>query len=225
MKRNVGLCIFIAAFSFAPAAFGQSTNLNFTAPKVVYASDISYPEDSGAAGMVTLCVSLDSAAHITGIQVVRDVPQLTGAALTAVSGWTFAPALVNGAAAPSTIAVDILFAPEFINPNVPLPVPTAQCETREAMPVSAPQILSASYAQYPSNTVDAGTVVFDVRVSPEGRVYGVNVIQSVVPLTIPSSDDVMAWNFQPGTVGETPSRSTAVVVFVFPRVSPSIKSQ
>ena len=48
------------------------------------ASDIPYPFDNIASGLVSLAVIVDPGGHVQSVQVVRDIPGLTAAATSAV---------------------------------------------------------------------------------------------------------------------------------------------
>src|SRR6266478_14597 len=64
----------------------------FKAPEVISATDIPYPIQSIADGVVVLDVSLDDKGAITGSTVMRDIPSLTSAATSSIRSWKFTPA-------------------------------------------------------------------------------------------------------------------------------------
>lgn len=60
-------------------------------------------------GVVELSIVIDAAGNVTRAQVVKSIPQLDRAAIDAVKQWKYAPTLVNGAAVPVTMVVQVTF--------------------------------------------------------------------------------------------------------------------
>ena len=71
-----------------------------------------YPPDALAArvaGVVVVEVSLDTEGHVRDAAVLRSIPMLDEAALTAVRQWEFTPAVSNGVAVPVKMTVTVNF--------------------------------------------------------------------------------------------------------------------
>jgi TonB family protein len=60
-------------------------------------------------GVVELAIVIDATGNVTKAQVVKSIPQLDKAAIDAVKQWKYAPTLVNGAAVPVTMVVQVSF--------------------------------------------------------------------------------------------------------------------
>jgi TonB family protein len=60
-------------------------------------------------GVVELSIVIDASGNVERAQVVRSIPQLDGAAVQAVKKWKYSPTVVNGAAVPVTMIVQVTF--------------------------------------------------------------------------------------------------------------------
>ncbi len=195
----------------------------FVAPKLVSASDISYPTNSNSPGIVTLQVNLDGNANIENVQVVRDVPPLTNAAQTAVQGWTFTTVMQGGIGVASSIRVTVVFNP-FNPAGVALPSPgLGAAGTGGSAPYIPAQVTATTYATYPPNSVAFGTVVLDLKIGSGGDVKKVRVVRGVAALTGTAITAVNTWGFSPATRNGKAVESHIAVAFVFP--SPALGTQ
>lgn len=159
--------------AMSPAAEAQN-GAKFVAPKLVSAGEIPYPMSSNSPGIVTLQVNLDGSANVQNVRVVRDVPPLTGAAQTAVQGWSFTAATQNGNGVASSIRVTVVFNP-FNPAGVGLPSPgLGPSGNGGSAPYIPAQVMSATYATYPPNSVASGTVALDVKIGIGGGVKRVS---------------------------------------------------
>jgi len=71
-----------------------------------------YPPDAMSAriqGVVVIEVALDTEGHIHDARVLRSIPELDEAALTAVRQWEFTPSIVNGQPVPIVMTVTVNF--------------------------------------------------------------------------------------------------------------------
>jgi TonB family protein len=71
-----------------------------------------YPPDAMAAkiqGVVVIEVALDTEGHVHDARVLRSIPELDEAALTAVRQWEFTPSIVNGKPVPVVMTVTVNF--------------------------------------------------------------------------------------------------------------------
>jgi TonB family protein len=228
--KNVLLAMLVLTIS-SPMAGAQS---NSNAPNssangayrpagITAVSDIPYPVNASATGLVTLQVSVDATGNVQEVQVVRDVPPLTDAAVTAVKKWQFTAAQLNGNPVAGRLRVNAVFNP--FNPGG-VAIPSKALEVIEATggggagefrPAKA---TAATYATYPVNTVVSGTVVLDVTVGKDGKVASQKVIHGVAPLATASIEAVKSWQFQAAKYKGTAVASHVAVAFVFP--SPAI---
>ena len=221
MKRILRIAVGLSLFSlfvlpFAAPPVAQRPQ-HFIPPDVIYASDIPYSAATGAAGVVTLAVNLDDGGKIINAQVLRDIPALTSPALVAVRGWTYVPGSLNGKHVPSTLLVNVVFDPAYLQlKKVPLaPVEPFLSPDSKATPYAPPQLLAATYSPYPSDAWVGGAVVLGVSVDSGGTLTKVTVIRAVPMLTSAASAALKTWKFTAGVYGTTPVASKVVVAMVF----------
>ena len=60
-------------------------------------------------GVVEVQIVIDASGNVRSAQVVKSIPQLDRAAITAVKQWKYAPTIVNGTAVPVTMVVQVTF--------------------------------------------------------------------------------------------------------------------
>jgi TonB family protein len=60
-------------------------------------------------GIVEVSIVIDTKGNVERAQIVKSIPQLDKAALDAVRQWKYAPTVVNGAAVPVTMVVQVAF--------------------------------------------------------------------------------------------------------------------
>jgi hypothetical protein len=190
---------------------------HFTPPDILTASDIPFPATTVAAGVVTLAVNLDSSGQIMNIQTLRDIPTLTTQATITLQNWTYAPANLNGKPVPSTLIVNIVFDPAFLDSNnIPLGPPESfQPPNPKAMPYTPPQLFTATFSPYPTNGLGSGAVVLDVTVNGQGKIANVATIRGVPTLTATAAAALQNWSFSAAIYGNTPVPSKVVVAMVF----------
>jgi TonB family protein len=199
----------------AVGTLGQTAGGKYHAGGIGQAGVIAYPMNSQAPGFVTLDVSLDAGGSVQNVTVVRDVPPLTSAAQSAVKGWQFTPAMVDGQGVPGVVRVNVAFNP--YNPSgVGLPGEALQPASGTASGNFQPAGLQqANYATYPPNTVSAGTVVLQVHVGSSGEVHGVIVVRGKSALSGAATAAAKTWVFTPAMYQGKPVGSDVVVAFVF----------
>jgi outer membrane biosynthesis protein TonB len=214
------LAVATAAHPLKQAPHPPKQKLKLEPPKLTTASPIPYPPDSVAAGMVTLCVSLDAGGKISDLQPLRDIPALTSPALNAVKNWTFTPAKLNAQALGSTISVNVVFVPSNLDAGGLSLVPRSNnCQCEEPEPFVAPEVLAASYPEYPANSVAEGTVVLNLTVDKKGHLDHVVAIQPEPSLTEACIAAVNKWSFQLAALKGFPVGSNMIVAFVFRRIT------
>ncbi|MGD0426298.1 MAG: energy transducer TonB [Candidatus Acidiferrales bacterium] len=209
---QVLLCVLMGA-AWVDAQPAQA----FIPPDVLYASDIPYSVATAAAGVVTLAVNLDDGGNIINVQVLRDIPTLTSGALVAVRGWTYAPASLNGKHVPSTLLVNVVFDPAYLQlKKVPLaPAEPFQPLDPKATPYAPPQLLAATYPLYPSDASVGSAVVLAANLDSGGALTKVTVIRAVPTLTTAASGSLKSWKFAAAVYANTPVATKVVVAMVF----------
>jgi TonB family protein len=215
---QIGIFTVIALLARASTG-GQVSTPKYQPPDVLTATDISYPLNTTTTGMVSLSLSLDGGGSLQYMQVVEDTPPLTAAAQASVRSWTFRGARVNGAGIASNFPVSVVFNP--YNPggtNLGTgKLTTPISPTGNGVDYVAPQILSASYALYPLDSVLTGTVVLSVSVAPDGHVGKVKIVRGMQPLTAAAISSVKQWGFQPAIRGRHAVEGRICIAFVFQR--------
>jgi Gram-negative bacterial TonB protein C-terminal len=197
----------------APAKHPQ----HFTPPDILTVSDIPYPATTVAAGVVTLAVNLDTTGQIMNIQTLRDIPTVTTQATIALQNWTYAPASLNGKPVSSTLIVNIVFDPAFLDSNnIPLGPPESfQPPNPKATPYTPPQLFAATFLPYPTNGQTSGAVVLDVAINSQGKIAHVATVRDVPTLTVAAAAALQNWSFSAAIYGNTPVASKVVVAMVF----------
>ncbi|MGC2418053.1 MAG: energy transducer TonB [Candidatus Acidiferrales bacterium] len=212
--RALAVTLLIAT---APCAFGRSKRPKFTPPSLATAASITYPIDSAAAGVVVVAVNLDDAGKIKNTDVLRDIPSLTSPVLLSIQKWTFRPATLDGAGVDSTITVSVVFNPSDFrlagteNPALGKEVMVLPQDANGFLP---PKTTTASWANYPLNSVAQGAVVLEAHVSRSGQVT------HVIPVWAPflaktSIEAVEKWTFQPATFDGRSINANAVIGYVY----------
>ncbi len=197
----------------APAKHAQ----HFTPPDVLTVSDIPFPATTIAAGVVTLAINLDDTGQITNVQTLRDIPTVTGQAMLALHNWTYAPASLNGKHVPSTLIVNIVFDPAFLDSNsIPLAPPeSVQPPDPKATPYTPPQLFTATFPPYPANGNGAGAVVLDASINNKGSITQVTTVRDIPALTAVAVAALQNWSFGAALYANTPIASKVVVAMVF----------
>jgi TonB family protein len=221
LRRNFAAFIagsaLLAGIVLAPGRPAFAAASPYRPPDIASASNIPYPPNTLAAGIVSFVLHLDDSGRMTDAQVTRDFPPLTKAAQAAIQGWSYTPARLRGKAVPSSIQVSVVFNvfdPNGVKMNSLKLTPPAPLLSDE-LQFTPPQIASASFANYPPKTVSSGTVVLDVSVNEAGEAKKIRVVQGAPPLTSAAELAVKSWAFSPATFQGRAIPSHAVVAFVF----------
>jgi TonB family protein len=212
--------ILLLSLIAAPAGPKTHKSSQFSPPGITSAGNIAYPVNTLASGAVSLLLSLDGSANIQNVQVLRDSPPLTSSVQDAVQLWTFTPASLKGNPVASEISVTAIF--NIFNPaggaaSQNLALAPAQPVYPDASQFMPPQITSATFANYPVNSVAQGTVVLDVTVGAAGQPKQIRVIYDVPTLTQQAVSAVKTWGFNAATIKGQPVLAHVIIAFVFQR--------
>ena len=198
----------------APQA-GLAARERFVPPVVTAASEIPYPVEVLASGLVTLSLNLSVTGQPPTVQVLRDIPGLTSLTSSTVTGWTFSPGKLDGKPAPSTINIEVVFNPgDTLKQNLTVP-PVAPTPPPLPAGYLPPEVAVGSFASYPVNSVAQGTVVLDVTVDKYGNIKRTDVIRDVPSLTPEAITAVKRWTISPATFNGKAITSKLIVAFVF----------
>jgi len=167
---------------------------------------------------VTLVLSLADTGRVQNVQMAHDTPPLTSAAQSSLQTWTFKAALANGKPVGLQLPVNVVFNP--YNPGgteiTGLAITPAPSTAGSSSFVPA-QIIAASYALYPSDSLAIGTVVLSLTISKTGQVQKVRVARDVAALSPAALAAVKSWKYAPATLNGQPISSRLIVAFVFQR--------
>jgi TonB family protein len=133
------LALLLAAIVVAQPAAAQTASpqqpvrVGGNIPPPVKTKDVKpvYPPEAQAgriSGVVVLEVTIGSDGRVQDARVVRSIPLLDAAALSAVRQWEFTPTIVGGTASPVVMVVTVAFnldASAPIRPPLPAPRPSA----------------------------------------------------------------------------------------------------
>jgi TonB family protein len=216
MRQNFARVLAVVLLFYAAATQTKiSATPHFSPPDITSATDIAYPIDNIASGLVSLQVSLTAAGQVGNVQVVRDIPGLTARAVGSVSSWTFTAAKLDGQAVASTINVQVVFnpgAPQTHNLQLTAGAPVPPPNPPGYLPPALSQI---SYATYPPNSIAQGAVVLDLHIDKSGQIKKVTAIRAVASLTQAAIAAAKSWSVNPATLNNKPEAANLAVAFVF----------
>jgi len=201
----------------ATGLWAQEAGENYRPAGVSAAGDVAFPPDSAVTGVVTLGVAVDATGAVQDVKVIRDLPPLTAAAQQGLKSWKFAPAVKNGKFEPGSVRVHIVF-----NPFNPGDTDAAAGQEPSASDGGASdddfqpaQLQTATFAQYPENSVASGMVLVQLNVDADGVVQGARVMKGAGPLAGAVTRTVKSWTFSGATYKGNAVRSVVPVAFVF----------
>ncbi|MFZ0521903.1 MAG: energy transducer TonB [Candidatus Acidiferrales bacterium] len=216
MRKNfVRMLAAVLLFYAATTQTKILATTHFVAPEITSATDIAYPINNIASGLVSLGVNLTAAGQVENIKVVRDIPGLTARAISAVTSWTFTAAKLDGQAVESTINVHVVFNPGapqkqnlHLTPAGPMPEP----EPPGYLP---PTLSRFSYAAYPPAGIVEGAVVLDLHIDKSGQIKKITPIRTIPSLTEAAVAAAKTWSIDPAKLNDKPEAANVVVAFVF----------
>jgi outer membrane biosynthesis protein TonB len=214
--RKLPLFPALLAVLLVSCAVASSAQTTFRPAEVTSASEILYPIQSIADGIVVIDVSLDTKGVIDGLNVVRGIPSLTSAA-TSIPAWKFSPASFQGYPVPSVLRIAVVFRPRSYLAAGPAftPVVSEGSPNDGRHSSGLPGITAAVYPRYPVNAVMPGTVVIQVTVGKSGAREHTKLVRDVPPFSQFGLNALNRWRFQAPTVDGKPLRSNLTIAFVF----------
>ncbi len=168
-------------------------------------------------GTVVLDVEIDGTGKVEEVRSREDVQSLTSLATVSVKTWKFKPATSEGKPVPSRMAVAFTFNPPLNNPkgSALLPGTEPPIHREEDSQFQPPEVIAASYAQYPINGVAWGAVVLQASINESGKSEEAQVIRGITGLTDEALRALKNWEFKPATLQGEALRAKVAVVFVF----------
>ena len=176
-----------------------------TAPVPLNSVAPIYPElarKAGVAGMVGLEVAVGTDGTVTSARIIKSIPLLDMAAITAVRQWTYTPAMLNGVAVPATVQVEMWIpAPVRVGGMVRAPVKTVHVEA-----VYPPE-MRASGAE--------GVVILELTIDTTGKVANARILKSAQGFDEAAIAAVNQWVFEPTLMNGAPIAILYNVVVTF----------
>ena len=169
----------------------------------------SYPGGIHDAGVVVVAIETDRAGKRTSTELVYGEAPFSGAALDALTHWSFSP---SPTAEMSRTSVTFVFRPRNME-RVPLKARISGRQT--AKPNIPPFPLEIFDTGYPQTCDDEGAVVLDLSVSEKGEVDQLAPVLGMPSLTGAVEMEVKSWKFLPARVNGNPVRGRAIVVISF----------
>jgi protein TonB len=93
----------------------------------------------------------------------------------------------------------------------------AQQKEQKAPRYEPAEVLAATEAPYPPNSVAAGTVILEATVSASGTIEEIRKVRDVPSLSDVAERSLKQWKFRPATLDGRPVRSKVTVAFTFTR--------
>lgn len=189
----------------------------FEAAEALSVTDVTIPFSSIASGTLVLDAVVSDTGKVRTVEVRRGIVSLTEAAVSAVQGWTFAPATFAGKAVASRVPVAVTVRPA-LDVVQPMPLPALKPQTEAAIQAQfqPAEVLHAAFPSYSGeNAVYPVTVVLEVALSARGKVKEVKVLRDVPGATDDAEAVVGDWRFMPATWNGHPVPSNIVLAFVF----------
>jgi TonB family protein len=209
----------LAGQPLAPCARKATQKSDFQPAKAVSISDVAIPLLSVAIGTVVLDVGITKEGEVDDVQVRRDIPSETEAAVRSVRAWKFEPAKCNGRAVPSRVTVAVTFLPRPPIAEDRSSLPPLIHQDHQARPGSSsnpPEVIHAAFPRLPPfHYTLAGTVVLEASIDQAGSVQRTKVLRDVPPFTPTSIQALDDWRFRPASMDGKPVRSKVVLVFCF----------
>lgn len=216
MPQNFTRVLAVVLLFYAAATQTKiSATSHFVPPNITSATDIAYPINNIASGLVSLQVGLTAAGQVENVLAVRDIPGLTTRAISAVTSWNFTAAKLDGQAIESTINVHVVF-----NPGSPQ-IQNLQLTPGAAVPQPnppgylPPTLSQISYATYPPASIAQGAVVLDLRIDKSGQIKKITTIRGIPSLTEAAIAAAKTWSVNPAKLNDNAEPAHVALAFVF----------
>ena len=153
------------------------------APRRTKTISPSYPQEAlaqGVRGIVILEILIDPQGKVKSAEVIRSIPLLDEAALSAVRNWEYEVTKIDGRPVSVKLTVPITFA---------LKVP----EVTRAPGI--PELRQGASVQYPPGQTSGSSVSADVTLAPDGQVAEAQVLEGSDPWTAALLSALRTWRF------------------------------
>jgi len=145
-----------------------------------------YPPEAlaqGIRGIVILELVIDTEGRVTETSIIRSIPGLNEAAVTAARQWQYEPVKVDGKPVSVRLTVPITFALKLPDVERQKGIP----ELRQGVTPPWPQGVQG----------EAGTAVAEVTLEPDGRIGLARIVEGAEPWSTSLLQALRTWRFQP----------------------------
>ena len=213
MRKKHHIEILTAIFLFGAASWAMA-RAKYIAAEVTAADNFMPPWNSTASGIVVLDVSMDATGALVGVDVLRELPPLSNSAKSAVQSWQFKPASAGSGPQPSDLLAIFVMPPAVSFTTYPS-FPSLPPKAGSISGYVLSGIVSASYAQYPVNSVVSGSVVIQVTVGANGKATAWQTVRALDPCTCFALEAAKKWRFRAATLDGQPVASKIAIDFIF----------
>lgn len=154
-------------------------------PKKTKLFQPTYPPEAlaqGIRGIVILDLVVDAQGKVESTSVVRSVPGLDEAAISAAQHWEYEPTRVNGKAVRVRVTVPVVF-------SLALPALSRQD--------GVPELRQGAAPAWPAGAEGGGLAIAEVTLEPDGRIGGARVLDGGAPWSSALLAALKTWRFAP----------------------------
>jgi TonB family protein len=168
------------------------------------------PAATPSAGVVVLVAQPGASGDIQSLSVLAGPQPFLEASVAAVKKWKWTPATGERN---SPVSVTLFYRARQILTSAP-PNQFPDWGTLQSRPPLPQTIFDAGY---PVNSVGEGVVILELRISAQGAVENVRVVQDIPSLTDVARRAVQGWRFTPAKKNGSPEVGAAIVAISFLR--------
>ncbi len=206
------------------AAAGQlAAAVPFSPARYVAGEAPGLPTTAVGGGQVLVDLTVDSRGRVADARLLRATPPFSDVVMQAVRGWQFTPAMAAAPSRPSGeppvpvptlshVLVAAVYRPPSL--NAPTLGERPRDVARPSDEVAFPTAITVP--AYPPRAFNAGVVVLEVLVEPDGAIGAVETVRSAPPFDEAARSAVRAWQFLPARERGAPVAAFVYVVFGFP---------
>jgi TonB family protein len=169
------------------------------------------PYGARAAGVVVLEADVDEQGTVRKVTTVKDVEPFGPALASAVEGWRFEPARMDGRAVAHPVLVAGLYRPAMVMFPAPPPPPAPP----SGSPTSIPYPTEIGVPPYPADRIGGAAVLVSVSIDDQGAVTDAQVVGESTGFDSAALDAARRWVFRPAQYDGRDVASNAYLVFVF----------
>lgn len=209
---------------------------SYLAPTLIEAGNVVFPNSGPPVAAISLLAAVDPDGHVSETQTVDSVGSTPSGeayagtlagyvndSIAAAKQWRFSPAVdLRRKPTRSTASITFVYQTVFDRGADTTIIPSLETSSRKADEYQPPLAGKVSRVEYPLRgfiQTPSPTVVLNLQIEADGSISTVDVIQSVPALNALAVRDVKNFQFRAARYEGKPIRSTAIVAFVFLRLT------